>query len=227
MSFGKKPPSAPPSSAPEPAPMQPSRDPYGRRKVIPDEVWEGPKGKFLRELGLSPDDESNLVPNEASIAARIAEGRARHEERNALAQRGIEARLAGAKVRPYFLIPDPCWNGATGLFLMTSLDLYPYDDWNVMYLAADERTALVADIAMHPNGNVPAFVEAAAKFMVRAQEQMSKAHEAASITHDFAAYQTTRDDMQMRVKALAMQFSRALIEAWEKNGPAGRGRTAL
>jgi len=164
------------------------------------------------------------VPNEASIAARIEEGRARHEERNLLAQRNIETRLAGAKVRPFFLIPDPCWNGVTGVFLMTSLDLYPYDDWNVMYLAADERTALVVDIAMHPNGNVPAFVEAAAKFMVRAQEQMSKAHEAASITHDFAAYQTTRDDVQMRVKALAMQFSRTLIEAWEKNGPAGRGR---
>lgn len=224
MSFGKKPPSAPPSSAPVASPAPASGDPYGRRKVIPDEVWDGPKGKFLRELGLSPDDESNLVPNEASIAARIEEGRARLEERNTLAQRNIETRLAGAKVRPFFLIPDPCWNGATGLFLMTSLDLYPYDDWNVMYLAGDERTALVLDIAMHPNGNVSAFLEASAKFMVRAQEQMSKAHEAASITHDFAAYQTIREDMQMRVKALAMQFSRTTIEAWEKNGPAGRGR---
>lgn len=221
MSFGKKPPAAPQSS---PAPMAPPAhtDAYGRRRIIPDEVWDGPHGQSLRAMGLSPNDESNLVPNEASIAARIEEGRARHEERNALAQRNIEARLAGAKVRPFFLIPDPCWNGATGVFLMTSLDLYPYDDWNVMYLAADERTALVADIAMHPNGNVPAFVEASAKFMVRAQEQMSKALEAASITHDFAAYHTTRDDVQMRVKALAMQFSRTLIEAWEKNGPAGR-----
>jgi hypothetical protein len=182
MSFGKKPPSAPPSSAPVAPPAPASGDPYGRRKVIPDEVWDGPKGKFLRELGLSPE------------------------------------------VRPFFLIPDPCWNGATGLFLMTSLDLYPYDDWNVMYLAGDERTALVLDIAMHPNGNVSAFVEASAKFMVRAQEQISKAHEAASITHDFAAYQTIREDMQMRVKALALQFSRATIEAWEKNGPAGRSR---
>jgi hypothetical protein len=30
--------------------------------------------------------------------------------------------------------------------------------------------------------------------------------------------------VQMRVKALAMQFSRTMIDAWEKNGPAGRGR---
>lgn len=223
MSFGKKPPSAP-QAAPAPQAPAPSTDPYGRRKIIPDDVWQGPQGKVLRELGFGPDDESNLVPNEASIAARLEAGRRRHEERNILAQRGVEVRLSAAKLRPFFLIPDPCWNGATGVFLMTSLDLYPYDDWNVMYLAADERTALVLDIAMHPNGNVTAFLEASAKFMARAQEQISKAHEAASITHDFAAYHATRDDVQMRVKALAMQFSRTLIDAWEKNGPAINAR---
>lgn len=220
MSFGKK----PSSTHQTPPPTPPTReDPHGRRKVIPDATWEGPQGELLRKLGLTPDDESNLVPNEASIAARLEVGRVRHEERNILAQRNVEARLNGAKVRPFFLIPDPCWNGATGVFLMTSLDLYPYDDWNIIYLAGDERTALVLDIAMHPNGNVPVFVEAAAKFMLRAQEQMDKAHEAASITHDFAAYQTLREDVQLRVKGLAMQFSRSLVEAWEKNGPS-RGR---
>lgn len=222
MSFGKKPSSAAQSAST--APTTTPKDAHGRRKVIPDEVWDGPQGKLLRDLGMSPDDESNLVPNEASINARLEEGRRRHEERNALAQRNIETRLTGAKVRPFFLIPDPCWNGATGLFLMTSLDLYPYDDWNTMYLAADERTALVLDIAMHPNGNVAVFVEASAKFMARVQEQMTQAHDAALVTHDFGAYQATREDAQLRVKALAMQFSRTLVEAWEKNGPAGRGR---
>jgi hypothetical protein len=210
MSFGKRPPSAPPPSA--------TPDPHDRRKVIPDEAWSGPHGDLLRTLGMSPSDESNLVANESSMNARLDESKLRLEERNLLAQRNIETRLQGAQVRPFFLIPDPCWQGATGVFLMAALDLYPYDDWNVMYLAGDERTSVVLDIAAHPNGNVPQFVEAAQKFMAKAQTDLRLAHDEAGATGDYAAFSERLNDIRERVKGLAVVFSRSIVELWEKRG---------
>lgn len=184
--------------------------------MFPDEVWQGPQGDFLRQLGLDPNDENNLLANGASISARLEEGKRRHEERNALAQRRVEARLAGAKVRPFFLIPDPCWQGPSGLFLMTTLELYPYDEWNVMYLAGDERTATALDVAAHPNGNIPAFVEASEKFMAEAQAHMQRAHDDASQTQEFGAYHEASHDCRDRVKTLAAVFAKQIVDAWAK-----------
>lgn len=210
MSFGKRPSSAAAKSAP------PVVDPYGRRKVIPEEAWQGKTGEMLRELGMSPDDESNLIANTASINARLDAGKSALEARLAKAQANARALLPQAELRAFSLIPDPCWNGDTGVFLMASLDLYPYDDWNIVFLAADERTAMAMDIAIHPNGNVPAFVTAAEKFLAEAQAHLKRATDEAELTHDFAGFHDVREDVQLRVKGLAMSFARALIEAWDK-----------
>lgn len=222
MGFGKKPSTSPHVAAPPPPPADPPADPHGRRKVFPDEVWQGQSGALLRELGSSRDDDSNLVPNTASINARVEQGKAALDARHAQAQRNAQARFAEAQVRPFFLIPDPCWNGPTGAFLMTSLDLYPYDDWNVMFLAADARTADTLDLALHPNGNVQAFVQAADKLMDEAQMFMNGAHRLAGETQNYGAYHEAREDTRSRVKLLAGQFAKQLVDAWQKR-TAGRG----
>lgn len=214
MSFGKRPSTAPAQAAAPPPPA--GGDPHNRRKVFPDAVWQGPHGAMLRELGFSPTDESNLVPNASSINAKLETGKRRIDERLAAAQANAQMAMPGAMLRPFFLIPDPIWNGENGTFLMTSLDLYPYDDWNVVFLAGDQRTAIVMDIALHPNGNVPAFVTAAEKFMINARAAMKRATEEAELTSNFAAFAEAREDVQLRVKSLAMSFARALIDAWEK-----------
>ncbi|MGE0741813.1 MAG: hypothetical protein AB7O98_10765 [Hyphomonadaceae bacterium] len=218
MSFGKRPSTQQQTLAP------PHVDPHGRRKVFPDDVWQGQTGELLRTLGMSPDDESNLVPNASSINAGIDASRRAHETAHAEAQQRVESVLPGARLRPFFLVPDPIWNSPAGVFLMTSLELFPYDAWNVIYLAADERTSAVLDIAIHPNGDIPTFVEASRRFMIDAQAQMKRAHDEAGQTHEFGKYQEAREDVRERVKALAAAFSQTLIEAWEKNGPRRGGR---
>ena len=214
MSFGKRPSTASAQAAAPPPPT--GGDPHNRRKVFPDAVWHGQSGSMLRELGFSPTDDSNLVPNASSINARLEIGKRRIDERLEAAQSNARAKMPGAQLRPFFLIPDPIWNGESGTFLMTSLDLYPYDDWNVVFLAGDERTAIVMDIALHPSGNVPTFVTAAEKFMPNARAAMKRATDEAELTSNFAAFAEAREDVQLRVKGLAMSFARALIEAWEK-----------
>jgi len=207
VGFGKRPATA--TAAPP--------NPHGRAKVFPDALWQSETGGLLRDLGMSPNDESNLVPNAASIDSRIRSGQAALETRTLNALVKARARFPDAALKPFFLIPDPCWNGPHGTFLMRSLDLYPFDDWNVMFLAADDATAEALEIAAHPNGNVPAFVEAADKLLGQVSVAMDRAHAEAGVTHDFAGYQEFREDVRLKVKGLAMAFGRVVVETWERH----------
>ena len=67
---------------------------------------------------MNPDDEQNLVPTAESIDARIARDKAAHEARWAELNRDIGAKTNGGSVRPFFLIPEVCWNGDPGHLLV-------------------------------------------------------------------------------------------------------------
>lgn len=224
MSFGKRASTIAPSPA---APMQTSApvvDPHGRRKVFQDDAWNGPTGDLLREMGMSPNDESNLVPNVSSVNEKLDAGHAALKARVA----AKNAELAGrGVVRPFSLIPDPCWTGEMGHFLLLRLDLFPFEDWNIALLPADEATALMMDMPYHPNCDVPAFVEVARRFMADADRALRAAHTEATRTHDFARYVATRDDVRDRVKRLAHFFLSQLDEAWKKSKPVAHKRTLI
>jgi hypothetical protein len=220
MSFGKRPSttvSAPSHDGVVKQPQQP--DPHGRRKVFPDEIWDGKHGEMLRMLGMSPDDESNLVPNASSINAAIDRSKAAHELAFAEVVKRVRSTMPSAEIRPFSLIPDVVWNSPAGVFLMTTLELYPYDAWNIMYLAADERTATVLDLAPHPGKDVPAFVQTSQQFMETAQAHVEKVRARIAETENWAAFAELQDDMRERVKAMAGLFARRIAEAWADNSP--------
>lgn len=219
MSFGKRPSTL--ASAPATT-TQP--DPHGCSKVFPDEVWDGAHGEMLCMLGMNPDDESNLVPNASSINAAIERSKAAHDLAFAEAQARVRSTMPSAQIRPFSLVPDVVWNSPAGVFLMTTLELYPYDQWNIMYLAADERTAMVLDLAPHPGKDVSAFVQASQQFMETAQAHMDKVRARIAQTENWAAFAELQDDMRERVKTMAALFARQIAEAWAENGPARGGR---
>jgi hypothetical protein len=220
MSFGKR----PSTNVAAHAQQEPPRpDPHGRRKVFPDEIWNGPHGEMLRMLGMSPGDESNLVPNAAAINAAIDASKAAHEAAFAEVQKRVRSTMPSAEIRPFSLIPDVVWNSPAGVFLMTTLNLYPYDAWNIMYLAADERTAMTLDLAPHPGKDVPAFVQASQQFMTTAQAHADKVRARIVETENWAAFTELQDDMRERVKAMAALFARRIAEAWAENSPTRGG----
>lgn len=218
MSFGKR-----PSTSAAPAPQSQTTmavDPHGRRRVLPAEVWEGKTGAFLRDLGFDPNDESNFVPNAASINARLEEQRAAFEAKLARVRQQISSKIKGAEIKPFSLIPDPCWNGEMGHLMTMRLGLFPYEDWNIAFLPADERTALIMNAPPHPHRDIPAFVEATTKFLAKADATLTAKLAEVERTQEFRAFADTREDIRNRVKALAAFFATQMMEAWQKHRPA-------
>jgi hypothetical protein len=58
-------------------------------------------------------------------------------------------------MRPFSLIPESCWEGETGDFLLKFLDFNPYDNWNIAFLPADQVTSLIIDAPLHPGAEIP------------------------------------------------------------------------
>jgi hypothetical protein len=174
-----------------------------QQKVFRDELWEGEIGSLLRQIGMSPDDESNLVPTGASIDERIARDRARHEAKLADINREVAQRLPGARVMPFFLIPEPCWNGDMGTFFMGRLAFFPYDDWNVLFLPADERTASVMNLPVCPRGEIEGVIRIVQQMIAASEARLDAARAEAERTHDFAAFGAAVDAVKADVWGLA------------------------
>jgi len=226
VAFGKrKIPIGQPAGEPAPAvqpqasqPVAASQPPpqHQQRKVFPDEVWQGKTGEMLRTLGMGPDDPSNLVPDANSVNARLDRDREKFEARLAEMNRSVAARVPGGQMRGFSLLPDPCWNGELAHLLMMRLDLFPYDDWNMIFLPADAATAAALDMPMHPNGNVPAFVENAEQFLRVADTRLRAAHDEATRTQNFGQFGEDLEEIRDKVKGLARAFLGELDKAWQE-----------
>jgi hypothetical protein len=171
---------------------------------------------MLRQLGMSPDDPSNLVPDSNSVNSRLDRDRAKHEAKLEEINRSVAARVPGGQMRAFSLLPDPCWNGELGHLLMMRLELFPYDDWNMIFLPADAETAAALDLPLHPSGNVPAFVAKAERFLSDADARLRAAHEEASRTHEFGKFNDDLEEIRDKVKGLARAFLSDLDKAWQE-----------
>jgi hypothetical protein len=212
--FGKRSPSTGLPDAP--AAAEPSRTAEApmQGNVLPDPVWEGEMSNFLRMLGMSPDDPSSLMPDANSVNARLARDREKHEARLSEINRSVAERVPGGRMRQFSLIPDSCWNGELGAFLMMRLGLFPYDDWNMIFLPADEKTADALDLPVHPNGNVPAFEEAAERLIGEGDMRLRVALAEAGRTQDFARFQDEVEEIREKVRGLAKTFLDEMDKDW-------------
>ena len=188
-----------------------------QRSVIPAELWQGETGNLLRQIGMNPDDDANLVPTQESVDARVERDRARLEAKLAEINRDVERQTTGGRVRPYYLFGEPCWNGELGSFLMMRLQLFPYDDWNVVFLPEDERTAQFMDLPVHPGGPIPGSVEIVGQLVAEAETKLQAAMAEADRTHRFADFGATVDSIKADVWGLASYFANHIgaAAAWK------------
>lgn len=156
-------------------PAHPGPDADGVARVIPKEIFDGPTGAFLREIGFSPDDASNLMPTQHSVQAKANALEAEREDFVAGVNRALPA---GCMVIPWALIPYRVWQGERAGFLMLTCDLYPASLFNTMLLPADAASAHTLGLPEHPRGPVDGIDDAAVRFLGELQAEYQASHQA-------------------------------------------------
>lgn len=151
--FGRKiaDPPAQPAVRPAPAPApRPVLDTDGKLRIIPKAVFDGPQGQFLKELGFVADDASNIIPGADDFDRMIKQSLARQEERRCRLEAELLAKYGHNKLRPYFICGEGVLNTPFGNWVIRSMQLMPYDEWNTIYLPTDAPTAAIMGLPQHP-----------------------------------------------------------------------------
>jgi hypothetical protein len=204
MSFGKR--NAPPAG--EAAPLSPGFRNVPSASV--DEPSAPPSIPQVPAASYMPLDSYRVRERFDGSRARLA---ARHEEKSCDAK----ARFARAEVRPFCLIPETFWSGKSAELLSSRLDLFPYDDWNVAFLAADEASAALLGLPSHPGAVSSATTADVGKLLAAAELQLTTGYANAERARNFSQYAQEREEVRDRLTIFARKVLFALDEGWQKS----------
>ena len=169
---------------------------------------------LLKAVGIDPDGPENVIPSQNDLDERFAKGRAALDRRLEVLHKNLGAQVGPEiRMRPFWLIPESCWHGETGAFLLKFLDLNPYDNWNIAFLPADQLTSLIMDAPLHPDGEIPVFAAAARKFVAECNDRVAQATMKAGQTGEHQRVTAARTEATQMIVALAMTFAAQLMEA--------------
>jgi hypothetical protein len=205
MAFGKR--NAPPAGTFEPS-VSPSR---GISPVLIDEP--APAASAIPLATAAP-----YMPLDAyRVGQRFEESRARlaarHEEKS---QRAKE-RFAQVEVRPFCLVAETFWTGQWAELLSSRLDLFPHDDWNIAFLAADQASAALLDLPVVPGAVPSATNDEVGKLLAAAELQLTTAYAGAERARNFSQYAQERDEIRDKLAKLARRVLFAIDEEWTKS----------
>jgi hypothetical protein len=188
---------------------------FGKRGSQPVQHVVGKKHfGFLKALGIAPDGPENVIPSQDDIDERLAKGRANLDRRIEVLHKNLASPIGPEiRMRPFWLIPESCWQGEIGDFLLKFLDFNPYDNWNVAFLPADQLTSLIIGAPLHPDAEIPAFAAASEELIAECANRVAQATMKAGQTGEFQLVTAAKTDAQNMIMALAMTFAAKLIEA--------------
>jgi hypothetical protein len=112
----------------------------------------------------------------------------------------------------FWLIQDNCWNGEVGKFLFYDLSLNPYDGWNTVILAGDDRTASLLNLPLHPRGVIRHVAEYGEKFLLELRDKLRAAYQEVQRTHEFGRFQDIYEDTEATVKRFALGVATEIVE---------------
>lgn len=199
----------------------------GLAHAMPPSMWTEPPDALLanepvaapRKPATESNDASSRLRDAVFLRARLERDRAAHEAKLDGINRFVAERTDGGSVRAFSLIPDSCWRGEfTGLLTMR-LGLSPYEDWNMIFLPADQRTAERLEMPVCPDSEISAFVAVAGKSLREADTRLRDAQYEAARTGDLEAFAEAKDDIRDDVRAIATHFLNLMDLAWAQRHP--------
>lgn len=151
------------------------------------------------------------------VRERFDGSRARLSARHEVMSRRVRERFARAEVCPFCLIPETFWSGKSAELLSARLDLVPYDDWNVAFLAADEASAALLNLPVHPGATSEAATSEVETLLAEADLQLTTSYASAERARNFLQYAQERDEIRDRLTRHARKVLFALDEDWAKS----------
>lgn len=200
--FGRK--GAASGQRPPVAPHEVANDAPAKR-ILPAELWDGPAGETLREMGMHPDSPANHRMTQADADALQRE----EIERQRQFLERVNAQMpAGTSVVAYAMLPWALWNGRYGHMLAVTCGLWPQQPWNTMLLAADPRSSAILDLPEHPGGYPDGLLPQLDRLLGELREgmdaEMARAKAASSLTWDaVTAWDAARVAMIPNIIAMA------------------------
>ena len=179
------------------------------QRVIPAETWKDPESAaFFAKVGAQPDDPENIRVTAADIQRMTEEGlRAIANRIQQLEEKARARGHTGLRFRPFWLIPDTCWNGTVGDFLLYTLRLNPYEEWNTLILPDDDATSRLLGLPRHPGKDIPEFARLGEELILDMRQKLLAAHAEARRSHEFGRVSDLHDETVAQVKKLALIFA--------------------
>jgi hypothetical protein len=129
---------------------------------------------------------------------------------------------------PFFLIPESCWVGETGQYLLEFLDLTPYGAWNTAFLPGNEWTAALVGTALHPRAEAPEFTATIKKLILDSKAKTALAAAKVGTTGNLQLMRTARNESLALILTAAKKVAAAMAELRKPHGPDHRvGRAFL
>lgn len=202
----------------------PDRD--GVFRAIPMEIWDGPHGDMLREIGLYPDNPINLtLENKGLIDTRI--DRALEVQKRFLDKlnANINEVAPGVSVVPLAMVPWSVWNGQAAPFLFIVCNMYPPEMWNVFLMPADEKSADYLGMPIHPYREIKGVEENCTRLLLELHEEHRVVFNETSMgleKGDFSVldtYQESRNKTLKRILMMAYAITAELFgqEVYERH----------
>ena len=161
------------------------------------------------------------------LAARLDASRAALDHRLArLTREATEKTGRRISLKPLMLIPEPCWRGRYGKFLLQALELSPYDPWNVAALPALPADAVAIEAPPHPGDPTPQDVHAVNATIAEIKRGYHEGREQMEWTNDPADLVAAHQRAVDQVRGLAADRLTALYPQVEEDAaPGGAGAT--
>ena len=206
--FGRKQSVAPPGVAPHAV----ANDAPAKR-ILPEDLWDGPAGGTLREAGLEPDSPTNHRMTQADADARQRE--------EIEWQRGFLMKVnsqlpSGTAVVAYAMLPWDLWIGPFGEMLSVTCGLWPTQKWNTMLLADDQRSSTALDLPEHPGGYPANLIPDLERLLAELREgmdaEMARTKATPTLASDtIEAWEAARVAMIPRIFALSLYVGQMCI----------------
>ena len=183
---------------------------------------------LAHKVGLPTEGPDSLFPTDDDLRQFVARARASLDLRCEKVNAALKPRVGpDCKMIPYFLIPESCWTGDTGPFLLSFLRLTPYGEWNTAFLPANQWTSLILGTPVHPMAETPEFTAAIRKLILDCKAETDQAAERVRQTGDPQQIVPARNRALALILTAAKKTAKGLAELGKPQGPDHRAGLAF